>query len=122
MGLGEFKHNRDAVVAIRKARSVGRKSHKDGFLGSFEWRQLRMLVLKRDGARCACCGATPNDGIVVNVDHIKPRRTHPQLALTLSNLQVLCQACNHGKGNWDETDWRQGYSETVIGAKLRLIV
>lgn len=78
------------------------------FLSSYEWRVLRMQVLKERGARCECCGATPQDGTtVINVDHIKPRRTHPELALVKANLQVLCHACNHGKGNWDQTDWRK---------------
>ena len=89
----------------------------DAFLASYEWRQLRMQALKRDGARCKCCGATPADGRVMHVDHIKPRKHFPQLALDLNNLQVLCDVCNHGKGNWDQTDWR----ESVIGEKLRLI-
>ena len=43
----------------------------------------------------------------MNVDHIKPRRLFPDLALSLDNLQVLCHECNHGKGNWDMTDWRE---------------
>lgn len=30
----------------------------------------------------------------------------PDLALSMDNLQVLCGDCNHGKGNWDVTDWR----------------
>ena len=30
----------------------------------------------------------------------------PQLALDVDNLQILCHECNHGKGNWDMTDWR----------------
>ena len=46
-------------------------------------------------------------GAVMNVDHIKPRRIYPDLALSLENLQVLCHECNHGKGNWDMTDWRE---------------
>ena len=79
----------------------------DSFLESFEWRRVRMIVLKRDGARCVCCGATPADGARMNVDHIKPRRFFPQLALDPANLQVLCHDCNHGKGNWDMTDWRE---------------
>ena len=43
----------------------------------------------------------------MNVDHIKPRKLFPNLALDSSNLQVLCEVCNHGKGNWDMTDWRK---------------
>lgn len=78
----------------------------DAFLMSYEWRKLRMVILKRYGARCQCCGATPADGARMNVDHIKPRKFYPHLALEESNLQVLCGTCNHGKGNWDETDWR----------------
>lgn len=78
----------------------------DAFLESYEWRRVRMVVLKRDGARCACCGATPADGLRMHVDHIKPRRKFPELALDVDNLQVLCEVCNHGKGNWDDTDWR----------------
>lgn len=83
------------------------KSGKDNFLESYEWRRVRMVAIKRAGARCECCGATPKDGIVINVDHIKPRAKHPELALDPDNLQVLCNVCNHGNGNWDDTDWRE---------------
>lgn len=78
----------------------------DAFLQSYEWRKVRMVVLKREGARCQCCGATPHDGVRMHVDHIQPRRTHPERALDATNLQVLCEVCNHGKGAWDDTDWR----------------
>lgn len=76
------------------------------FLQSYEWRTVRMQALIKYGRKCQCCGASPSDGAVMNVDHIKPRKTHPELALTLNNLQILCHECNHGKGNWDQTDWR----------------
>lgn len=76
------------------------------FLSSFDWRRLRMEALKTYGARCQCCGASPSTGSVMHVDHIKPRKTHPDLALDINNLQILCEECNHGKGNWDSTDWR----------------
>jgi len=77
------------------------------FLLSYEWRRLRMQALKKHGAKCQCCGASPATGAVMNVDHIKPRKIYPELALDLDNLQVLCSECNHGKGNWDTTDWRR---------------
>jgi 5-methylcytosine-specific restriction endonuclease McrA len=77
------------------------------FLSTFEWRKLRMQALKKYGPRCMCCGATPSTGAVMNVDHIKPRKNWPSLALDIENLQILCDVCNHGKGNWDSTDWRK---------------
>lgn len=104
------------IIAFAAEAEVTRRDHavkavdsfvtSDAFLRSYEWRRLRMVVLKRDGARCRACGATPSDGVRMNVDHIKPRRKYPELALEADNLQVLCEECNHGKGNWDETDWR----------------
>lgn len=85
------------------------------FLTSYSWRAVRMQALKLHGAICMCCGDTPKNGAVMNVDHIKPRRTHPHLALKIDNLQILCGACNHGKGNWDDTDWRESDPESQEG-------
>lgn len=79
----------------------------DEFLSSFDWRKLRMEAIKKYGRTCACCGLdTVAAGIPINIDHIKPRKKYPELALDINNLQPLCGPCNHGKGNWDETDWR----------------
>lgn len=78
----------------------------DAFLQSYAWRRLRMVVLKKRGAICECCGSSPKNGVRIHVDHIKPRKLFPDLALEETNLQVLCEVCNHGKGNWDQTDWR----------------
>lgn len=77
------------------------------FINSYAWRALRMKVLVKYGRVCMCCGATPDNSTeIMNVDHIKPRRNRPDLALDFNNLQVLCGTCNHGKSSWDETDWR----------------
>lgn len=86
----------------------------DLFLKSFEWRRLRLKVIKKYGAVCMCCGASPATGAVINVDHIKPRKFFPELALEETNLQILCHDCNHGKGNWDQTDWRPAEQENVF--------
>ena len=77
------------------------------FYQSFAWRKLRLMCIKRDRQECACCGATRSDGVKMNVDHIKPLRFFWHLRLDINNLQILCEVCNHGKGNWDHTDWRQ---------------
>ncbi len=95
---------------LRNKKLDGADVTSDAFLSTYAWRKLRMEALKKYGARCQCCGATPADGAVMNVDHIKPRKKWPSLALDLNNLQVLCHDCNHGKGNWDETDWRSAAS------------
>ena len=78
----------------------------DDFLRSYEWRKVRYIALQKNGRRCQCCGSSPETGATLNVDHIKPRKYYPDLALDVDNLQVLCGECNHGKGNWDMTDHR----------------
>lgn len=78
----------------------------DNFIKSLAWRQLRYLALRNSGGGCNCCGATAKDGVQLHVDHIKPRKQFPELALSLGNVQVLCDDCNIGKGSWDQTDWR----------------
>lgn len=76
------------------------------FLKTYEWRRVRFMALKASNGRCQACGASRESGAELNVDHIKPRALFPALALDLENLQVLCSECNHGKGNWDMTDFR----------------
>lgn len=98
---------RTAIPGLQKQTLVaGVDVASDAFLSTFEWRRLRMEALKKYGPKCMCCGATPATGAVMNVDHIKPRKKWPSLALDVKNLQILCHECNHGKGNWDQTDWR----------------
>lgn len=88
------------------------KDTKETFYKSWEWRTLRMEVLKDRGARCECCGATPSHNdmngkpVKICVDHIKPLSKHWGMRLNKTNLQILCDECNQGKGAWDETDWR----------------
>ncbi len=96
------------------------RSKSDKFLSSYEWRKLRYQALKLYGAKCMCCGRSPADGAVMNVDHIKPRKTHPELALDIKNLQILCGTCNHGKGNWDDTDWREPDLAVLMGEKMAM--
>lgn len=90
----------------RGTREEKKRRYRDLFLATWEWRRVRYGVLRDSGGRCARCGLGRHDGAVLDVDHIVPRRRRPDLALTPSNLQVLCSSCNVGKGSFDETDWR----------------
>jgi 5-methylcytosine-specific restriction endonuclease McrA len=78
------------------------------FYRTREWLKARYKVLQSRGAVCDCCGMKRKAGIQIHVDHIRPRSKYPGLELATSNLQVLCELCNMGKGAWDETDWRDG--------------
>jgi len=87
-------------------RQQSKRPYRDTFINTWEWKQVRYMALCKNDGKCECCGRGKLDGAVLNVDHIKPRRKHPELALTLHNLQVLCSWCNQGKNSWDDTDWR----------------
>ena len=71
-----------------------------------KWRAVRYKALKAGNGSCCLCGATAKDGVKLHVDHIKPKSLYPHLEYELSNLQVLCEDCNIGKSNKDDTDWR----------------
>lgn len=88
------------------------KAEKAEFYKSWDWNTLRKEVLNELGSRCQCCGSTPDhisisgEKVRIVVDHVKPLHYYWSLRLDRSNLQVLCQECNMGKGAWDETDHR----------------
>lgn len=86
----------------------------DPFFTSREWLDLRYQTLKRHKGSCQACGAKGSAINPIQVDHIKPRSTHPELALVSGNLQVLCRHCNLGKSNKDDTDWRHGTSARLV--------
>jgi hypothetical protein len=75
------------------------------FYASKEWASVRYAALLKADGRCACCGASRNDGAVMHVDHVKPRSKFPELALSLDNMQVLCNLCNTAKSNVDMSRW-----------------
>lgn len=74
------------------------------------WQSIRVKVLEKYGSTCLCCGSKNH----INVDHIKPRSSYPELALDFDNLQVLCAGCNLAKGWKDETDYRPKAQEQKV--------
>ena len=102
----------------KNERTVDKNSRE--FYKSWEWKRARYEILLEYGAVCMLCCSEHR----IVVDHIKPRSRYPDLELDLNNLQVLCDACNQGKGNHDETDFRpypfEGRSESER-AELKLV-
>jgi hypothetical protein len=81
----------------------------DTFYRSQRWRRARIDALEDNRGRygiltCECCLTSATSQW--HVDHIRPRSSHPELALEPANLQVLCADCNLGKGMRYATDWR----------------
>lgn len=94
------------LAKIKTAQANVRKGKVGSFYRSDAWRLVRYQVLIAHGGACGCCGARASLGKPLHVDHIKPRSRYPELELEASNLQVLCDDCNLGKGATDQTDWR----------------
>ena len=82
-----------------------------------QWKSVRFLAKRRDGFKCVECGARGR----IEVDHIKPIRTHPELAFDLGNLQCLCPSCHTRKtrievGHPPLTPERQQWRDLVQNA------
>lgn len=67
--------------------------HGASIYGTKRWKSVRHLAKRRDGWKCVQCGAAGR----LEVDHIKPVRSHPELAYDLGNLQSLCPPCHTRK-------------------------
>lgn len=76
------------------------------FYKTREWRSLRYFTIKKRSNKCECCGIKGGKEAAIHVDHILPRSKFPEHALNPTNLQILCELCNVGKSNSDQTDWR----------------
>ena len=133
MGIGEtllFMRkqlaNRKSEVDLRKSVGALLQNEERGLLApaqellsfydSWEWKRLRYDFLKDRCRRCQCCGATPESGAKIVVDHVKPIRFFWELRLDSCNLQILCDDCNMGKGSRDRSDWRS--TEDLIEAGI----
>ncbi|MGI9492758.1 MAG: HNH endonuclease signature motif containing protein [Geminicoccaceae bacterium] len=89
----------DRAAVIAKAKSKG-------FSGSRAWQKVRIECIERDKKanggklRCSLCGQMEIHGVGSwHCHHIKSRSNYPELALTLSNLAMLCESCNLGMSN-----------------------
>lgn len=110
-----WKPKPDDIPAMKVKGKKGKKSKRcrvskydnAAFYNSREWKELRARVLERYECKCMMCGRSPKmHGVVIHVDHIKPRSKYPHLSLVFENLQLLCEDCNLGKSNKYETDYR----------------
>jgi 5-methylcytosine-specific restriction endonuclease McrA len=72
---------------------MGMKRHGHAVYRSQRWAAVRLEAKRRDGFKCTKCGARGR----LEVDHVQPIRTHPELSYALDNLQCLCPGCHSRK-------------------------
>lgn len=83
---------------------------------------IRQLKLKECGYSCASCGSSAS----LELDHIKPVYSNPELAYAYDNIQVLCKSCHSKKHNnsGDQKIWRSkhsGNTMTVSWSKIKSV-
>jgi len=66
---------------------------------------LRWQVFKRDNWKCLACGRRAEDNVILHIDHIIPRSKGGKDEI--ENYQTMCDICNIGKSNKDNTDLRR---------------
>ena len=58
------------------------------------WQVLRQIVLERDGWACVDCGTRKGR---LEIDHVKPVRSNPELAFDPANCATRCSSCHTKK-------------------------
>lgn len=92
---------------MEQAKHFDEKNPPKSFYESNQWRRLRYEAIKRsDGGCTACRRSREKHNVAIHVDHIIPISHAPDLKLEIHNLQILCEDCNLGKGNYDSTNWK----------------
>lgn len=70
-----------------------RRDESDGFYKTERWKKLSAYYRKHHPVCEECDGAASEI-----TDHIKPRKTHPELSLDWDNLRALCRPCHNRVG------------------------
>lgn len=78
-------------LQIRGEKHPGWKGGLRRSLGTFEYKQWRISVFKRDGYMCVDCGKV---GGYLEADHIKPWSLFPELRFDINNGRTLCRSCH----------------------------
>ena len=106
--LREIMGVQKSVVKKPRESSPTKPKIFDSFYSSFEWRRLRVLILRRDNFTCCDCGRNPKQhGVVLHVDHRVPLSRAWELRLDPENVITRCEDCNMGKRSLLESELEQ---------------
>jgi len=87
------KYNRYLESFIQHLKNMnkkkGYKKLPKTFYNSYDWANVRILILNRDNFECKHCGNLAN-----HVDHINSAKYFPEMALDPTNLISSCEDCH----------------------------
>jgi thymidylate synthase (FAD) len=128
-----YKTKGHSIETIKKMRESARKgkdsnlwkggSNRDERLKIADWcNSIRSEKLKESDYSCVICESNEK----LELDHIKPVYSHPDLAYDSDNIQVLCHDCHTEKHNLsgDRKVWREkskGNQLTVSWSKVKSV-
>lgn len=107
MGGSIVLENESATINEKQVsdsiKNQNRSIKRDAELGRNISLRMRLMVLEKYNFKCFYCGRSPvtDVGVKLHIDHILAFSKGGKS--TLDNLQTLCQDCNLGKGNKDQT-------------------
>ncbi|NLY16632.1 MAG: HNH endonuclease [Gammaproteobacteria bacterium] len=93
----EYDQRRKQALKRTHAKYNERRAESDKFYGTSRWRKLS-LYYRRLHPLCVRCRELGRATPAQVVDHIKPLKTHPELATEWDNLRSLCHACHNQIG------------------------
>lgn len=81
-------------MAVTVSKRTDYVRHSKRVTSTRRWQVLRQAVLERDGWACVDCGTKHGR---LEIDHVKPVRTHPELAFDPANCTTRCSSCHTKK-------------------------
>ncbi len=73
------------------------RTERQNYCSTFEYKQFRRDILKRDNYTCQICGDRTKKGhkILLQIDHIQPFSLFLELRMDKNNVRTVCRPCHY---------------------------
>lgn len=97
------------IVTLEWLKELIREGDVSPFYNTKQWKMLRKQKKKIEHNECERCRAKGRHREGTEVHHKKYLRQHPELALDINNLELLCEDCHydehHRRNQINEERW-----------------
>lgn len=91
--LKYIRYLENFILFLKKKKlRKGYKKLPKHFYNSYDWADIRIIILNRDNFKCRHCGALAN-----HIDHINSAKYFPEMALDPTNLLSSCEDCHKNR-------------------------